>query len=84
MISLLFLFVVLLVAGLFFILADVLKLPTMGAAKAMLSAGKQDKKAAKPWMRISCPALSGCQDLFAWMSTAKAACPTSSKRRASV
>jgi len=47
LISLLFLFAVLLAAGLFFILADVLKLPTMGAAKAMLSAGKQDKKAAK-------------------------------------
>ena len=47
MISLLFLFAVLLAAGLFFILADMLKLPTMGAAKAMLSAGKQDKKAAK-------------------------------------
>lgn len=47
MLLLLFLFAVLLAAGLFFILADVLKLPTMGAAKAMLSAGKQDKKAAK-------------------------------------
>ena len=47
MMILLFLFAVLLTAGLFFILADVLKLPTMRAAKAMLSAGRQDKKAAK-------------------------------------
>lgn len=47
MISLLFLFAVLFAAGLFFILADALKLPTMGAAKAMLSIGKQDKKASK-------------------------------------
>ena len=43
----LFLFAVLLAAGLFFIFADVLKLPTMGAAKAMLSAGKQSKKTSK-------------------------------------
>ncbi|WP_097015338.1 secretion protein F [Anaerocolumna aminovalerica] len=43
--SLLFLFAVLFSAGLFFILADVLKLPVMGAAKAMLSAGKEGKKA---------------------------------------
>jgi len=47
MMILLLLFVVLLAAGLFFILADVLKLPTMGVAKAMLNAGRQDKKAAK-------------------------------------
>lgn len=44
---LLFLFAVLLAAGLLFIFSDVLKLPTMGAAKAMLSAGKQNKKASK-------------------------------------
>lgn len=47
MISLLFLFAVLFAAGLFFILADALKQPTMGAAKAMLNAGRQEKKAAK-------------------------------------
>lgn len=47
MMILLFLFAVLLAAGLFFIFANVLKLPTMGAAKAMLSAGKQSKKASK-------------------------------------
>lgn len=47
MISLLFLFAVLFAAGLFFILANALKLPTMGAAKAMLGAGKRDKKASK-------------------------------------
>ena len=45
--SLLFLFTALFAAGLFFILADALKLPAIGAAKAMLSAGKEDKKAAK-------------------------------------
>ena len=37
----------LLVIGLFFILADVLKLPTLKAAKAMLGAGKESKKASK-------------------------------------
>lgn len=45
--SLLFLFTALFAAGLFFILAEALKLPAMGTAKAMLSAGKEDKKAAK-------------------------------------
>lgn len=45
--TLLFLFAVLFAAGLFFIFADALKLPTMGAAKAMLGAGKQSKKASK-------------------------------------
>lgn len=47
MMTLLLLFAILLAAGLFFILADVLKLPTLGAAKAMLSVGRQDKKATK-------------------------------------
>ncbi|OLN30084.1 secretion protein F [Desulfosporosinus metallidurans] len=47
MITFLFLFAVLFAAGLFFILADILKLPTIGAAKAMLNAGKRDKKASK-------------------------------------
>jgi hypothetical protein len=37
----------LLAAGLYFILADVLKLTTMKTAKAMLGAGKENKKAAK-------------------------------------
>ncbi len=47
--SLLFLFTALFAAGLFFILAEGLKLPAIGAAKAMLSAGKEDKKPQKPW-----------------------------------
>lgn len=47
MMTLLFLFAVLFAAGLFFIFADALKLPTMSAAKAMLSVGKQGKKASK-------------------------------------
>lgn len=42
----LFLFGVLLGLGLFFIAADLLKLPTLATQKAMLSAGKQAK--AKP------------------------------------
>lgn len=37
----------LLAAGLYFILADALKLPTMKTAKAMLGAGRENKKAAK-------------------------------------
>lgn len=38
---------VLIAAGLFFIFSDVLKLPTMKTARAMLGAGKENKKAAK-------------------------------------
>lgn len=38
---------ILLAAGLYFILASLLKLPSMGAAKAMLNAGRKNKKAAK-------------------------------------
>lgn len=38
---------VLLAFGLFFVLSDALKLPTLRTAKAMLGAGKEDKKAAK-------------------------------------
>ena len=38
---------ILLAFGLFFVLSDVLKLPTLRTAKAMLGAGKEDKKAAK-------------------------------------
>jgi archaeal flagellar protein FlaJ len=45
--TLLFLFAALFAAGLFFILSDALKLPTMRAAKAMLSTGKEGKKASK-------------------------------------
>ena len=37
----------LLAAGLFLILADALKLPAMGAAKAMLSTGKENRKTAR-------------------------------------
>ncbi|MDR1204256.1 MAG: secretion protein F [Peptococcaceae bacterium] len=40
-----FLFGLLLAAGLFFILADLLRLPTLAAEKAMLSAGKSKKSA---------------------------------------
>lgn len=47
MMTLLFFAGILLAAGLYFVLADVLKLPTMKAAKAMLGAGKTDKKSAK-------------------------------------
>ncbi|WP_024345953.1 hypothetical protein [Clostridium sp. KNHs205] len=38
---------ILIAVGLFLILADVLKLPAIGAGKAMLGAGKENKKAAK-------------------------------------
>jgi len=47
MMTQLFLFGVLFAFGLFLILADILKLPTLGAAKAMLNVGKTDKKASK-------------------------------------
>lgn len=38
---------ILLAAGLFFILAEVLRLPSMGTAKAMLNAGRKNKKTTK-------------------------------------
>ncbi len=47
MITQLFLAGILLATGLFFVLSDILKLPTMKTAKAMLGAGKGSKKAAK-------------------------------------
>ena len=47
MVPLLVLFAVPLTAGLFFILADALRMPTLGAAKAMLNAGEREKKASK-------------------------------------
>lgn len=47
MMKLIFLFGILLALGLFFILADILKLPYLRTAKAMISTGRQEKKAAK-------------------------------------
>lgn len=47
MTGLLFLFGLFLALGLFFLAASILRLPTIGAAKAMLGTVKQDKKAAK-------------------------------------
>lgn len=44
MITLLLLFAVFLAAGLFFVLADALKLPTLKASKAVLNAGRKDRK----------------------------------------
>lgn len=45
--GLLFLFGLFLATGLFFLAASVLKLPTLGTAKAMLNTGRQEKKAAQ-------------------------------------
>ena len=47
MTGLLFLFGAFLALGLFFIVASILRLPTIGAAKAMLGTVKQERKAAK-------------------------------------
>ena len=47
MTGLLFLFGFFLATGLFFLAASVLRLPTIGAAKAMLGTVKQERKAAK-------------------------------------
>lgn len=47
MIGLLFLFGIFLALGLFFLAAAALRLPTIGAAKAMLGTVKQERKAAK-------------------------------------
>ena len=53
---------ILLAAGLYFILADILKLPTMDTAKAMLNAGRKNKKAVKTlevWIVSGAVKLSG-------------------------
>lgn len=47
MMTQLFFFGILFAFGLFLILADILKLPTIRTAKAMLNAGREDKKASK-------------------------------------
>lgn len=47
MMTQLFFFGALFAFGLFLILADILKLPTLRTAKAMLNAGREDKKASK-------------------------------------
>ena len=47
MTGLLMIFGIFLAAGLFFVTADVVGLPTMGAARAMLQTTRQEKKAAK-------------------------------------
>lgn len=47
MTGLLFLFAIMLAVGLFFLLSDLLKLPTLAATKALLNAGKEKKKAVK-------------------------------------
>ncbi|WP_088224631.1 secretion protein F [Desulfosporosinus sp. FKB] len=53
---------VLLAAGLYFILASILKLPTMDTAKAILNAGRKNKKTAKSveaWLMTGAVKLSG-------------------------
>jgi flagellar protein FlaJ len=47
MMKFIFLFGILFALGLFFILADILKLPYLRTAKAMISTGRQEKKAVK-------------------------------------
>ena len=47
MTGLLFLFAIFLAAGLFFLLCDLLKLPTLAAAKALLIAGRKKKNTAR-------------------------------------
>ena len=47
MTGLLFLFAILLAAGLFFLLCDLLKFPTLAASKALLNAGREKKNSAK-------------------------------------
>lgn len=47
MMKLIFLFGIFFALGLFFILADILKLPYLRTAKAMISTGRQEKKAVK-------------------------------------
>lgn len=44
MVFLIFLFGILLAMGLFFIMADLLRLPRLATQRAMLSVGRQEKK----------------------------------------
>lgn len=48
MTGLLFLFGLFLALGLFFLAASILRLPTIGTAKAMLGTVKQEKRQPKP------------------------------------
>ena len=47
MVFLIFLFGILLAMGLFFIMADLLRLPRLATQRAMLSVGRQEKKQAR-------------------------------------
>ena len=66
---LLFLFGVAVAAGLFFILADILKLPRLSTEKALLSAGRAEKKRMKSLDAISLAGPSNSLTSSVWMST---------------
>ena len=66
---LLFLFGVAVAAGLFFILADILKLPRLSTEKALLSAGRTEKKRMKSLDTLFLGWLSSSLTSSAWMST---------------
>ena len=66
---LLFLFGVAVAAGLFFILADILKLPRLSTEKALLSAGRAEKKRMKSLDAIFLAGPSSSPSLSEWMNT---------------
>ena len=66
---LLFLFGVAVAAGLFFILADILKLPRLSTEKALLSAGRAEKKRMKSLDATSLAGPSSSPSISVWMST---------------
>ena len=66
---LLFLFGVAVAAGLFFILADILKLPRLSTEKALLSAGRTEKKRMKSLDAIFLGWAIKPPSLSEWMNT---------------
>ena len=66
---LLFLFGVAVAAGLFFILADILKLPRLSTEKALLSAGRAEKKRMKSLDAIFLGWAIKLSSLSEWMNT---------------
>lgn len=73
--GLLFLFGLFLALGLFFLTASVLKLPTMGAAKAMLGTVKQEQESGKDIGNLFYdPSSADCLVSSGWMHIREAGC----------
>lgn len=69
MVLLIFIFGVLLALGLFFIMADLLKLPRLATQRAMLSVGRQERSRPAVWRPCSWGGRSSWLRISTWMST---------------